>query len=134
MGYQNIRYRNWLITLKLIEGKLWFQWQHPEENFFHYGVQVVNNHLADTFDYVKFLIDLAINLEEEAAGNKATQYENNLKKSIISASILEQSEYCSHNASNDALKVLSSKIISLAKVAFNHRWLRLKGKLEREFQ
>ncbi|MEC4984232.1 MAG: hypothetical protein SAJ37_13710 [Oscillatoria sp. PMC 1068.18] len=59
-----ICYRNWLITTKVINGKLWLRWQHPAENFPRYSYPIGERELADTISYVRLLIDLAIKLEQ----------------------------------------------------------------------
>lgn len=60
------RYRGWLIGIKVIDGCLWLQWQHPEDNFFRYNYPVNEKGLAETIKYVRFLIDMAIKLEQDA--------------------------------------------------------------------
>lgn len=59
-----IQYRDWLITTKLIDGQLWLRWQHPKESFPRYSYPVTERGLADTIRYARFLIDIAIKLEE----------------------------------------------------------------------
>ncbi|MBE9125991.1 MULTISPECIES: hypothetical protein [unclassified Coleofasciculus] len=60
-----IRYRNWLISTKIIDKRLWLQWKHPDENFARYCYPVTERGLTDTIRYARFLIDLIIRLEEE---------------------------------------------------------------------
>jgi hypothetical protein len=64
-----LRYRGWLICTKVIDGHLWLRWQHPKESFPRYSYPVTERGLADTIRYARFLIDLAIKLEEEALQN-----------------------------------------------------------------
>ncbi len=61
-----IRYRNWLITTNTIDGKLWIRWQHPQDSFPRYSYEVGDKSLSEVIRYVRFLIDLAIKLEENA--------------------------------------------------------------------
>lgn len=63
---QHIRYKGWLITTKLINGKLWLRWQHPQESFPRCSCPVSDRGLAETIRHVRFFIDLAIKLEKEA--------------------------------------------------------------------
>lgn len=60
---QPIRYRNWLISTKVIDGRLWLQWQHPNESFPRYSYPITERGLADTIRFARFMIDLAIKLE-----------------------------------------------------------------------
>jgi hypothetical protein len=60
---QPIRYRDWLITTKVIERQLWVRWQHPNESFPRYSYPVTDRGLADTIRYARFLIDITIKLE-----------------------------------------------------------------------
>lgn len=60
-----IRYRGWPISTKVINGKLWLRWQHPQESFPRYGCPVTEEGLAVTVNHVRFMIDLAIKLESE---------------------------------------------------------------------
>lgn len=62
-----IRYRDWLISTKMIDRQLWLRWQHPNENFARYSYPVTERGLTDTIRYARFLIDLVITLEEEEA-------------------------------------------------------------------
>lgn len=64
------QYRGWRITTKLNNGKLWLRWQHPNETFPRYGCPLNENEIGSSIDHVRFLIDLAIKLEEEAAKQK----------------------------------------------------------------
>jgi len=59
-----IRYRNWLITTKVIDKQLWLRWQHPHEITPRYSYPVTDRGLADTIRYARYLIDLTIQLEE----------------------------------------------------------------------
>lgn len=61
---QPIRYRDWLISTKLINKQLWLRWQHPHEAFPRYSYPVTERGLADTMRYARYIIDLAIRLEE----------------------------------------------------------------------
>jgi hypothetical protein len=61
---QSIRYRNWLISTKVINRQLWLRWQHPNESFPRYSYPVTERGLADTIRYARFLIDMTIQLEE----------------------------------------------------------------------
>ncbi len=63
----HISYRNWLIGTKVIDGRLWIRWQHPAESFPRYNYPVGEKGLAETIRYVRFLIDMAIKLEQDAA-------------------------------------------------------------------
>lgn len=62
-----IRYRDWLISTKVIDGRLWLRWQHPHEGFPRYSYPVTEKGLTDTIRYARFLIDLTIKLENESA-------------------------------------------------------------------
>ncbi|HEY9596835.1 MAG TPA: hypothetical protein V6D33_04115 [Cyanophyceae cyanobacterium] len=62
-----IRYRDWLISTKVIDGRLWLRWQHPNEAFPRYSYPVTEKGLTDTIRYARFLIDLTIKLENESA-------------------------------------------------------------------
>lgn len=59
------RYKGWGISTKVINGKLWLRWQHPNENFPRYGCPVSEEGLEATINNVKFLINLANKLENE---------------------------------------------------------------------
>lgn len=61
---QPIRYRNWLISTKVINRQLWLRWQHPNESFPRYSYPVTERGLTDTIRYARHLIDTAIQLEE----------------------------------------------------------------------
>ncbi|MFB8788731.1 MAG: hypothetical protein U7123_07740 [Potamolinea sp.] len=61
---QPIRYRNWLISTKVINRQLWLRWQHPNEGFPRYSYPVTERGLTDTIRYARHLIDMAIQLEE----------------------------------------------------------------------
>ncbi len=63
----SMRYRDWQIGTKVIHGQLWLQWQHPQEKFPRYAIQVFDNRIADTIARAQLLIDLIIGLEQEAA-------------------------------------------------------------------
>jgi len=67
---QPIRYKNWIITTKVIDRRLWLRWQHPKENFPRYSYPVTERGLADTIRYARFLIDLAIQLEAAASAQE----------------------------------------------------------------
>lgn len=62
-----LRYRGWLISTKVIAGRLWLRWQHPRDSFPRYGYPVTETGLADTIRYARFLIDQTITLEEALA-------------------------------------------------------------------
>lgn len=62
----HIRYRDWIITTKLINGQLWVRWQHPAESFPRYNYPVRDKGLAETIRYVRLLIDMATKLEQDA--------------------------------------------------------------------
>ncbi|HBE19993.1 MAG TPA: hypothetical protein DEG17_02505 [Cyanobacteria bacterium UBA11149] len=59
-----IRYRDWLISTKMIDKKPWLRWQHPKENFPRYSYPITERGLSDTIRYARFLIDTIIALEE----------------------------------------------------------------------
>lgn len=61
---QPIRYRNWLISTKVIDRQLWLRWKHPHESFPRYSYPVTDRGLADTIRYARLLIDMVIQLEE----------------------------------------------------------------------
>jgi len=63
---QPIPYRGWLISAKTIDGNLWLRWQHPKECFPRYSCIVSDRGLKGTILHAKFVIDLAIELEQEA--------------------------------------------------------------------
>ncbi len=67
---QPIRYRDWLISTKVIERQLWLRWQHPNEKFPRYSYPVTERGLADTIHYARFMIDLVIKLEEGGADDE----------------------------------------------------------------
>lgn len=60
-----VRYKGWGISTKVISGKLWLRWQHPQEKFPRYGCPVGEEGIEATIIHVRFLIDLAIKLEKE---------------------------------------------------------------------
>lgn len=60
-----VGYKGWRISTKVINGKLWLRWQHPDENFPRYGCPVSEEGLEITINHVKFLINLANKLEDE---------------------------------------------------------------------
>ena len=60
-----LRYRGWLIHTKVIDGHLWLRWQHPRDSFPRYSYPVTERGLADTIHFARYLIDLAIKLENE---------------------------------------------------------------------
>ncbi|MEQ8972688.1 MAG: hypothetical protein RIE73_20105 [Coleofasciculus sp. C1-SOL-03] len=62
-----IRYRDWLISTKMIDKRLWLRWQHPNENFARYSYPVTERGLTDSLRYARHLIDLIIELEEAEA-------------------------------------------------------------------
>ncbi len=62
---QPIRYRDWLISTKLIDRQLWLRWQHPLESYPRYSYPVTERGLADTIRFARAMIDIAIKLEEE---------------------------------------------------------------------
>ncbi len=64
---QPLRYRDWLISTKIVDKQLWLRWQHPCENYPRYSCPVTDKGLADTIRYARAMIDLVIKLEEEAA-------------------------------------------------------------------
>lgn len=66
LNQQPVVHRGWLITTKVINGQLWLRWQHPQESFPRYSCLVRDRGMAETIRHVRFLIDLAINLEQEA--------------------------------------------------------------------
>lgn len=66
---QPIRYRDWLISTKVIDKQLWLRWQHPKESYPRYSYPVTERGLADTIRYARLIIDLAIQLEE-GEGNR----------------------------------------------------------------
>ena len=59
-----ICYRGWLVTSTKIDGKLWIRWQNPQDNLPFYSYEVGEQGLTQAIRYVRFLIDLAIKLEE----------------------------------------------------------------------
>lgn len=61
------QYKGWRLTTKLINGKLWLRWQHPQESFARFGCPINQDDITSTINHVRFLIDLAIKLEEETA-------------------------------------------------------------------
>jgi hypothetical protein len=61
-----VKYRDWTISTKVINKQLWLRWQHPKEQVPRYSYPVMEKGLAETIRYVRFLIDLAIKLEDEA--------------------------------------------------------------------
>ncbi len=70
---QPLRYRNWLISTKVIDGHLWLRWQHPRESFPRYSYPVTERGLADTIRFARYLIDVVIKLEEESLRESAAQ-------------------------------------------------------------
>jgi hypothetical protein len=67
---QPIRYRDWLISTKVIDRQLWLRWQHPNEKSPRYSYPVTERGLADTIRYARFMIDLVIKLEEGGADDE----------------------------------------------------------------
>jgi hypothetical protein len=67
------RYKGWSISTKLINGKLWLRWQHPQENLPRYGCLVGEGGLSATIDHVRGMIDLMIQLESEVHKHKHLQ-------------------------------------------------------------
>jgi len=61
-----VRYKGWVISTKVINGKLWLHWQHPKENFPRYGCPLNDAGVEFTINHLRFMIDLAIKLEIEA--------------------------------------------------------------------
>lgn len=59
------QYKGWRLSTKLINGKLWLRWQHPKESFARFGCPINQDDIASTINHGRFLIDLAIKLEEE---------------------------------------------------------------------
>ncbi|MBD1893243.1 MULTISPECIES: hypothetical protein [unclassified Coleofasciculus] len=64
------QYKGWSISTKVIDGKLWLRWQHPQESFPRFGCPVNEAGLASTIGHVRFLIDLAIKLESGVPARK----------------------------------------------------------------
>lgn len=64
---QPILYREWLISSKIVDRRLWLRWQHPHETIARYGYPVTERGLSDTIRYARYLIDLSIGLEEGEA-------------------------------------------------------------------
>lgn len=64
---QPIRYRDWLISTKIIDRQLWLRWQHPNETFPRYSYPVTERGLTDTIRYARHLIDISIKLEQGEA-------------------------------------------------------------------
>lgn len=67
------RYKGWSISTKLINGKLWLRWQHPQENLSRYGCLVGEGGLTATIDHVRGMIDLMIHLESDVQKYKQRQ-------------------------------------------------------------
>jgi hypothetical protein len=61
---ESLTYRNWTISSKVINGQLWLCWQHPSESFPRYNFPVGDRSLSEAVRHVRFMIDLAIKLEE----------------------------------------------------------------------
>ncbi|MBE9115524.1 hypothetical protein IQ249_06385 [Lusitaniella coriacea LEGE 07157] len=61
-----ICYRNWVISTQVINGQLWLRWKHPSEDFPRYSYAVGDKGLSESVRYIRFLIDLAIKLEQSA--------------------------------------------------------------------
>ncbi|MFB2923966.1 hypothetical protein [Aerosakkonema funiforme] len=68
------QYKGWRLTTKTMNGKLWLRWQHPDESFARYGCTIDPKDISSTIAHVRFSIDLAIQLEEEAA-KQARRYQ-----------------------------------------------------------
>lgn len=66
-------YKGWLISSKVLNGKLWLRWQHPQESIPRYGCPVGEGGLAETIHHVRFMIDLMITLESEAPKSKKVE-------------------------------------------------------------
>lgn len=66
LGMKSIRYRDWLISTKIIDSQLWLRWQHPRESTPRYSHPVTERGLAETIRYARQMIDLVIQLEEGA--------------------------------------------------------------------
>jgi hypothetical protein len=68
-----VRYKGWTIATKVINGKLWLHWQHPQESLPRYGCPVSEEGLAATINHVRFMIDLMMNLESEVQKHNMLQ-------------------------------------------------------------
>ena len=67
VSQNTICYREWSIDTIKIEDKLWIRWQNPQDNFPRYSYQVGDKSLSEVIRYVRFLIDLAIKLEQNVS-------------------------------------------------------------------
>lgn len=61
---QPIYYHHWTITTKVMNNQLWICWQHPSETFPRYNFPVGDRSLSEAVRHVRFMIDVAIKLEE----------------------------------------------------------------------
>jgi hypothetical protein len=66
-------YKGWTISTKVINGKLWLHWKHPQESLPRYGCPVSEEGLAATTNHVRFMIDLMMNLELEVQKHSKLQ-------------------------------------------------------------
>lgn len=68
------RYKGWLISTKVINGKLWLRWQHPDESFPRYGCPVTDGDIASTISHIRLMIDIAIKLESGLPPQQQRQF------------------------------------------------------------
>ncbi|MBW4651034.1 MAG: hypothetical protein KME06_20445 [Kastovskya adunca ATA6-11-RM4] len=60
------QYRDWKISTKAINGQVWLRFTHPQEHFPRYGCPISAAGIAATISHIRFLIDLATELEKGA--------------------------------------------------------------------
>lgn len=69
-----ICYRKWLVSTTDIDGKLWIRWQNPQESFPYYSYEVGDKSLSEVICYVRFIINLAIKLEDHSPDGETDQF------------------------------------------------------------
>lgn len=72
----SVRYKGWIISTKVINGKLWLRFAHPNDRFPRYGYPVSTNGIEDTIRSVRLIIDLAMKLEEQGASSHLTHVQS----------------------------------------------------------
>ncbi|MBD2743612.1 hypothetical protein [Coleofasciculus sp. FACHB-1120] len=88
------QYKDWSISTKVIDGKLWLRWQHPQESFPRFGCPVNEAGIASTISHVRFLIDLAIKLESGVPARKPltsndSNFSDQIERSLFSIDYID---------------------------------------------
>jgi hypothetical protein len=74
------RYKGWSISSKVINGKLWLRWQHPQENIPRYGCPVGEGGLSATVNHVRLMIDLTMKLESETHNHNKLSHQSSVNR------------------------------------------------------